>query len=150
VCVRTRFTSAPIFSKCDIPFPIYINWLTHEGKNQIYQSKLVWEHLQWTQFSIRVVLQHEQRGPTIQIECREFHATSPEQLRLYYKHESGWKWIESTSVALARHEVEDLDPYVSDYTKFYLAQHRDGVSWLSQVFVEAERNITVSTASTMC
>ena len=96
---------------------------------------------------MNVLLRHEGEGPTLEVRCRQFEAMSPEQTRLFYKHGSGWNWIESTPYALSRHEVEDLDTYVSKYTVFYLTQVANDGSWLGQVFAEAQSNAQVSTTS---
>ena len=93
-----------------------------------------------------MLLCHEREGPIFKICCRQFEAASPEQTRLYYKHGSGWEWIQSTPFALVRHEVDGLDDYVSGYTKLYLTKLVKQGSLLSQIFAEAERNMTVSAA----
>lgn len=118
-----------------------------KGENLVYQSKLMWEHLQWTSLPIDVLLCHEVEGPTLEVRCRQFAAMSSEQTRLFYKHGSGWNWIESTPYALSRHEVENLDEYVSEYTIFYLTQVVNDGSWLGQVFAEAQRHLQVSATS---
>ena len=94
-----------------------------------------------------VLLCHERRGPTIEVRCRQFEATSSEQTRLYCKYGSGWEWVQSTPFALAKHEIEGLDDYISRYTKFCLTKLVNEGSLLSQIFAEAERNIEVNTAS---
>ena len=117
------------------------------GENLTYQSKLMWEHLQWTSLPMDVLLRHEVEGPTLEVRCRQFAAMSPEQTRLFYKHGSGWNWIESTPYALSTHEVEDIDQYVLKYTSFYLTQVVNDGSWLGQVFAEAQRHLQVSATS---
>ena len=107
----------------------------------------MWEHLQWTSLPMDVLLRHEGEGPTLEVRCRQFEAMSPEQTRLFYKQGSGWNWIESTPYALSKHEVEDLDQYVSKYTIFYLTQVVNDGSWLGQVFAEAQRHVKVSATS---
>ena len=94
-----------------------------------------------------VLLRHEGEGPTLEVHCRQFEAMSPEQTRLFYKNGNGWNWIESTPYALSRHEVGDLDQYVSKYTIFYLTQVVNDGSWLGQVFAEAQRHVQVSATS---
>ena len=94
-----------------------------------------------------VLFHHEREGPTLEVCCHQFEAMSPDQTRLLYKHGSGWKWIESTPYALSRHEVGDLDQYVSKYTIFFFMQVVNDGSWLGQVFAEAQRHVQVSATS---
>lgn len=94
-----------------------------------------------------VLLRHERRGPTFEVHCRQLEHVSPEQTQLFYKHGSGWQWIQSTPYALSRHEVDGLDNYVSRYTLFYLSEIVNDGSWLGQDFAEAKRNVEVSVAS---
>lgn len=134
----SAFASEPIFSKCNHCIPaVSMHTKSVEGQNAIYQSKLIWEHLQWSSLPIFVLLHHERRGPTFEVYCRQSEPVSPEQTQLFYKHGSGWQWIQSTPYALSRHEVDKLDNYVSRYTIFYLSEIVNDGSWLGQVFAEA-------------
>jgi hypothetical protein len=145
VCIRVRFASEPIFSKCKFSIPTIspLSAKIREGQDAIYQSKLAWGHLLWISLPIPVLLRHEREGPSFEVSCRQFEPTFLEQTRLYYKQGSGWTWILSTPFALLAHEV-DLDSYVTKYTTFYLNKTINNKSWLTPVFLAAWRNTNVS------
>ena len=143
ICVRVRFASKPIFSKCKHSFCcISHNADGQEGLDAIYQLHLAWERLPWVSRTKSVILRHEQTGPAIKILCRQFQADSPEQTCLFYKDGSDWKWIQMTTYALQTHRI-DLDAYLSAYTMFYLKEAVNNGSWLSQVIKVAKHHIKV-------
>jgi hypothetical protein len=145
ICVRVRFASEPIFSKCKHSFCRLSsrNADSQEGLDAIYQSQLAWKRLPWGPCTKSVILRHEQTGPAIEVICRQFQADSPEQTCLFYKDGSGWNWIQTTPYALLTHRIE-LDAYLSAYTMFYLEEAVNNGSWLSRVFEVAKRHIKVS------
>ena len=138
-----------MFSKCRPPFEFDVQQaalIDVIGAEPSYKSKLLWETLQRGVVAKSTLLTHEIGGPVLQVECREFVATSADQTQLFWKEETGWKWIYTTAYTLKTPTV-DLSSYVDDFSSFYLKMACEKADYLGQIFQLARlyRKVRVST-----
>ena len=98
-----------------------------------YKSKLIWESLQWSHVAKSALLTHEQGGPTLQVDCREFFVTSLDQTLLFWKEATGWGWMNTTAYSLETPRV-DLASYIDEFSSFYLQKASEKPDYLGQIF----------------
>ena len=69
-----------------------------------------------------------------------------DQTRVFWKDESGWKWINTTSFGLETYEG-DLEEYIFAYLGFYLNEISENTSVIDQMLEEAKKYLGVSLCS---
>ncbi|KAL9027847.1 MAG: hypothetical protein Q9196_003692 [Gyalolechia fulgens] len=122
LCLRIRLVDEGLFSKWAEPS---------------YKSKLVWESLVWGPVEKTAFLTHERGGPTLQVQCREFLATSEDQTQLFWKETTGWNWTCSTTYGLDVPNI-DLRQYIDDCASFLLKGSCQKADYLGQIFQLAQ------------
>ncbi|KAK2799838.1 hypothetical protein FQN50_008359 [Emmonsiellopsis sp. PD_5] len=102
------------------------------GKEPSYMTKLRWDSLPWLADSKEVLLRHENGGPMLPIICRKFSPDSADQTTVFWKDETGWKWIRTSAYGIEK--PPDLNRYVDESASFYLETVSRGSSCLGQLF----------------
>ncbi|KAH8799640.1 hypothetical protein F5884DRAFT_112259 [Xylogone sp. PMI_703] len=97
-----------------------------------YRVKLEWENLHWIASPRSVLLTHQKGGPRFPIDCREFVAASPDQIRIHWKDKERWPWMETTAFGLEKRDV-NLDVYISEFSDFYLVEARRDGSYIGEI-----------------
>ncbi|KAL9613099.1 MAG: hypothetical protein Q9167_002356 [Letrouitia subvulpina] len=98
-----------------------------------YESKLIWENLQCGDVIKSASLTHEEGGPALHVNCREFIANSPDQHQLFWKEATGWKYLHTTTYCLEKPNV-DLASYLDEFSSIYLKKAGEKADYLSQIF----------------
>jgi hypothetical protein len=104
--------------------------------------------LQWSHVAKSAVLTHEQGGPTLQVNCREFFVTSPDQTLLFWKEATGWGWMNTTAYSLESPKV-DIASYIDEFSSFYLQKASEKPDYLGQIFRLAQLFPNVSSLLTI-
>ena len=150
LCLRIRLVDEGVFSKC---WPLSANRRATAligilGAEPSYKSKLVWESLERGPAGQTALLTHERGGPTLQVHCREFDATSPDQTQLFWKESTGWHWMYSTTYSLEVPNI-DLRQYIDDCASFLLEEASEKADYLGHIFQLAQlyRNVSFPPAA---
>jgi hypothetical protein len=103
-------------------------------------QKLAWEQIVIVS-SATALLRHENGGPTIQADVGLFQATHQDQVTLWHKKHQTWDQINTTPYALVG--LSDLDPYVSQYTCFYLQRVQNTGAFIDRILLESKNHLEV-------
>jgi len=104
--------------------------------------------LQWSHVAKTALLTHEQEGPTLQVNCRAFIVTSPDQTLLFWKEVTGWGWMNTTAYSLETSKV-DLASYIDEFSSVYLKKASEKPEHLGQIFRLAQLYPNVSFSPTV-
>ena len=150
LCLRIRLVDEGVFSKC---WPSFLNrraiaLIDSLGAEPSYKSKLVWKSLVRGPAGKFALLTHDRGGPTLQVHCYEFDATSQDQTQLFWKESTGWNWMYSTTYSLEVPNI-DLRQYIDECASFLLKGASEKADYLGQIFQMAQlyRDVSFSPAA---
>ena len=84
----------------------------------------------------------------MEVNCREFVRTSPDQTLLCWKEVDGWGWMDTTAYSLETPKV-DLASYIDEFSSFYLKEACEKPDHLGQIFRLAQLYPDVSSSPTV-